>query len=522
MNYKLFLSLVAFPVLIFGCASTPNYKSISEDDIPSYLSQVSDLSGGSYDSYWVQPINKKEKCEVLMEGYNFDGSPSNKIESESMLWDGECKKGKTHGLGKMLVNSGSVDWYEIAYHNMGVTDRHYYRGVVGNNNIKFGSYVRGDERSNGLLETQATINTLGEIEFIYAYVEIDSKDGISKGVINRKYNDGSTGKYTGVMGNKLFFGAREFFDSNNQATGGFWGYANLTTDKPESYIILKNKQGLWHQIYEFGGFKENVKLPQSYINTIMKVSDEAAKSARMAGNAGQIALAMKKKYDASNRSSEAVSTEENPKPERGVSTGTGFFVSNDGYLLTNSHVVNGAEEISIILNGEKIKAALIDQDDSNDIALLKVNKKITGLPLEFKNKTQQGEEIIVLGYPNIGLQGNNQKATFGYINARSGIKGDTRYFQISAPIQPGNSGSPMLNEKGVVIGIASASLNQSAMLDATGTLAQNVNYAVKIAYALPLLIGSSVSYSGAKNTSTLSKTDIVEKIKNSVVLVVSE
>jgi len=216
---------------------------------------------------------------------------------------------------------------------------------------------------------------------------------------------------------------------------------------------------------------------------------------------------------------------ENKTKEKGKSgrltTGTGFFVSNDGYLLTNSHVVDGAGKISIILNGKKTKAVLIDQDESNDIALLKVDEKLKGLPLEFKNKTQQGEGVLVLGYPNIGLQGNNQKATFGYINASSGIKGDTRYFQISAPIQPGNSGSPMLNEKGVVIGIASASLNQSAMIDATGTLAQNVNYAVKIAYALPMLIGNSVSYSEADNA-VLSKTDIVEKIKNSVVLVVSE
>ena len=80
----------------------------------------------------------------------------------------------------------------------------------------------------------------------------------------------------------------------------------------------------------------------------------------------------------------------------------------------------------------------------------------------------------------------------------------------------------MVNEKGVVIGIASASLNQTAAIKSTGTLAQNVNYAVKIAYALPMLINHGVEYIEPVGQKTLEKTDLIESISNSVVLVVAE
>lgn len=231
------------------------------------------------------------------------------------------------------------------------------------------------------------------------------------------------------------------------------------------------------------------------------------------------AISMLKKYDSQN--SPQVSKDK-PKDKNSLSTGTGFFISNDGYVLTNSHVIEGSSNISIILNGKSVSATLVDYDSSNDIALLKVNESVEGLPIELKKKAKQGTEIAVLGYPNIGLQGNEQKATFGYINANSGIQGDTRYFQIDSPIQPGNSGSPMVNENGVVIGIASASLNQTAAIKATGTLAQNVNYAVKIAYALPMLINHGVVYIETIGQKPLEKTELIESVSKSVVLVVAE
>ncbi len=521
MNKLLPLAIGVF-VLISGCKSTPDYRKVTEAELSDYKQMISDLSEGTYNSYWVQIGNKKEKCEILMEGYDFAGQPKNNINSEDMHWDGQCKNGKSHGLGKMTVNAGSFDWYEIAYHNEGITDRHYFRGAVGNNNVQYGLYLRENGKSVGLYEVQATVDSDGNIENNYAFVNVDSKLALRNGIITRKGANGSNAKYTGLVGNKLFFGTLEAFDVNSNPTWTTWGYINMATNKPESYVALKNNHGFWHQFYEFGNLKENVQLPKSYTNEIMKISANAATVANNVSSAGQLALSMKKKYDASN--SAIVSKPKKPTPEksRGISTGTGFFISNDGYVLTNSHVIEGSSNISIILNGKSVSASLIDHDSSNDIALLKVEKPVEGLSIELKKKTKQGTEIAVLGYPNIGLQGNEQKATFGFINANSGIQGDTRYFQISSPIQPGNSGSPMVNEKGVVIGIASASLNQTAAIKSTGTLAQNVNYAVKIAYALPMLINHGVEYIEPVGQKTLEKTALIESISNSVVLVVAE
>jgi len=521
---KLFLLTIVGSILLSSCSSTQSYRKVSNVEVPNYMSMVSDISQGTYNSYWVQPGNKTEKCELLMEGYGFEGNPQSKINPEDMHWDGGCKNGKTHGLGKMTVDAGSLDWYEIAYHNEGITDRHYYRGVSGNNNIKYGAYWRENDKSLKLYEVQATTKADCSIDFNYAFVEIDSKRALTKGVVHRKYGDGSQGKYTGIFGNKLFFGTREFFNSSNIATGTFWGFANVANEKPESYVVLKNQQGLWHQYYEFGNLVEYVQLPQSYTNQIMSVSSDSASAANKASNAGQLALAMKQKYDTQKSSTSTTAQPKQPKPEasKGIATGTGFFISNDGYVLTNSHVIEGSSNISIILNGKSVSARLVGHDSSNDIALLKVNESVEGLPIELKNKTKQGAEIAVLGYPNIGLQGNEQKATFGYINANSGIQGDTRYFQISSPIQPGNSGSPMVNDKGVVIGIASASLNQTAAIKTTGTLAQNVNYAVKIAYALPMLINHGVNYIEPSGKKPLEKTELIESISESVVIVVAQ
>ena len=517
------LSLIIWGcVLLSGC-SISNYREVSDVEVPNYLSMVSDKSEGVYHSYWIQPGNITEKCELLMERYNFEGNQQSEIKPEDMHWDGDCKNGHTHGLGKITVNTGSFDWYEIAFHNEGITDSYYYRGGEGNNNVKYGMYWRENEKATKQYEVQASTTPDGNIDFNDAFVELDSKRALIKGEVHFQYNDGKE-KYTGIFGNKLFFGSREFFNSSNIAISTFWGFSNLANDKPESYVVLKNQKGLWHQYYEFGNLVEYVQLPQSYTNQIMSVSTDSARAANKASNAGQLALVMKQKYNALRVSSSSTTQPKKPKPEssKGISTGTGFFVSHDGYVLTNSHVIEGSSNISIILNGKSVSATLVDHDSSNDIALLKVNETVEGLPIELKKKTKQGTEIAVLGYPNIGLQGNEQKATFGYINANSGIQGDTRYFQISSPIQPGNSGSPMVNENGVVIGIASATLNQTTAIKATGSLAQNVNYAVKIAYALPMLISHGVDYIEPSKRKPLEKTELIESVSDSVVLVVAE
>ncbi len=169
-------------------------------------------------------------------------------------------------------------------------------------------------------------------------------------------------------------------------------------------------------------------------------------------------------------------------------SGTGFFVSKDGYLITNHHVIADATRIDVhAANGNIYRAKLITSDPSNDVALLKVEAQATPLNVTQTATLQKGAEVFTLGYPLPSIEGNEVKATFGRINALSGLQGDIRYVQMDVPIQPGNSGGPLIGNDGAVVGIVSATVNQKYVAERTGNLAQNVNYAVKSEYFLPLL-----------------------------------
>lgn len=205
----------------------------------------------------------------------------------------------------------------------------------------------------------------------------------------------------------------------------------------------------------------------------------------------------------------------------GIVSGTGFFISDDGFLLTNQHIIQDAKQINVMINGNKVKATLIDSDARDDIALLKIEHATKPLRLH-PERSQAGSEITVIGYPNITVQGREKKSTFGYINALSGLRGDPSQYQISAPTQPGNSGSPLLNEQAEVIGIVVSTIDQSAMLKSTGIIPQNVNYAVKIRQAVAMLKQHQVGYKIAERSRPRTKTELIRDTSDSVVLVMSE
>lgn len=214
------------------------------------------------------------------------------------------------------------------------------------------------------------------------------------------------------------------------------------------------------------------------------------------------------------------------RQEKGFATGTGFFVSNDGYVVTNFHVIEGAKSITVVntSDGKEFVAKLIQTDPINDVAILKIDAKTTGLPLVTNFIGSKGDEVLTLGFPLISIQGQEQKATFGRINALSGIQGDARLIQIDVPIQPGNSGGPLLNNRGEVIGVVTATLNQIVTLRESGSLPQNVNYAVKIDYILPLLrnIQHIKTTNASSSSSNLGMSQIVSRREPSVVLIIAK
>ncbi len=164
----------------------------------------------------------------------------------------------------------------------------------------------------------------------------------------------------------------------------------------------------------------------------------------------------------------------------GVRSGTAFFVSSEGHLVTSHHVVANAERIQIVLDGaELLTAELVAEDEDHDLAVLQVPAIRPVLSVRRRHELAKGQDVFTLGYPLLGLQGREQKATFGRVNALTGLQGDESYAQIDVPIQPGNSGGPLLNTRGEVVGVVTAMLSQAAAYEAAGVLPQNVNYALK-------------------------------------------
>lgn len=219
----------------------------------------------------------------------------------------------------------------------------------------------------------------------------------------------------------------------------------------------------------------------------------------------------------------------NPKEfrkENGFSTGTGFFITKDGYMVTNFHVIEGSSAITVIDPATKreLKATVEQTDPKNDIAILKVDAKTSAIALAPGFNSAKGAEVLTLGYPLVTLQGQEQKATFGRINSLSGLHNDARLVQIDVPIQPGNSGGPLLNDRGEVIGVVTATLSQIVALKASGSLPQNVNYAVKVDYIGPLLKLANIDKSKLAPVSSakLSMPQIVSMRERAVVLVVAK
>ena len=177
------------------------------------------------------------------------------------------------------------------------------------------------------------------------------------------------------------------------------------------------------------------------------------------------------------------------QPTTAIQMGTGWVVAPH-FVVTNNHVVAGSDDAVLIkTDRSKLNAQVVVRDVANDLALLKVTD--TGqlppaLPL-VKHTPLMGEQVFTIGYPHPDVMGTNPKLTVGIINSLTGMANDPRTFQISTPLQAGNSGGPLLNMKGEVVGIVTSKLNAAKMFEWTGDIPQNVNYAVKINYLRALI-----------------------------------
>lgn len=170
-----------------------------------------------------------------------------------------------------------------------------------------------------------------------------------------------------------------------------------------------------------------------------------------------------------------------------IGSGTGTVITTDGYILTCSHVINGADTIEVNVAGKTYQAKIIHDDKYNDLALLKISGSFQALAFSSSRSAKIGQDMFTLGYPRPSLQGTGIKLTKGSISSLTGIMDDLRMYQISIPIQPGNSGGPLLDMDGNITGVVVAMLDAETAFSTSGSLPQNVNYAIKSTYAKILI-----------------------------------
>jgi S1-C subfamily serine protease len=203
--------------------------------------------------------------------------------------------------------------------------------------------------------------------------------------------------------------------------------------------------------------------------------------------------------------------------------GTGFAVNEDGVIVTSYHVIKDGKSIRIQLQDGTVSSAKVLKISPNiDIAILKVDRPTPNyLAMDSLPEIGVGDRVFTLGFPVEQLLGQELKFTDGSISALSGIMGEATFLQITVPIQPGNSGGPLLSEDGKVVGVIAATIAVKAFLEQThGALPQNINYAVSGSFVAPLV---SPYKKEIKDVNvSLTRREMVEEARKAVLKVIAE
>jgi len=198
------------------------------------------------------------------------------------------------------------------------------------------------------------------------------------------------------------------------------------------------------------------------------------------------------------------------RPSGVIGSGTGFFVTRQGQVVTNAHVVERCRTVSVATsNGETMAATVAATDKSNDLALLATGASRPSVAaLRGGRPVRQGETVVAYGFPLSGALSSGGASTSGSISALQGVRDDSRYMQMSAPVQPGNSGGPLLDTTGVVVGVVTSRLGGRA-----GQGAQNVNFALKADVVRTFLAAQGVTAETASGGRDLAVPDIADRAR---------
>lgn len=270
------------------------------------------------------------------------------------------------------------------------------------------------------------------------------------------------------------------------------------------------------QLFQFK-LTQTAQLLPSLVNCVLSVKKNGV------ANAGEFAVAASTPAAAKPVVSTTATPSAPPSKSSKLSdqTGTGFVVSTDGHIVTNQHVVNGCVgDIQGSLTGASpVKLRLVSSDETNDLALLQASGSFKEVATIKTKAVQSGDSVVAIGYPFHGLLTSDFTVTTGIVSSLSGVLNDTRYLQISAAVQPGNSGGPLLSSSGEVVGVVAAKLNALKFVKATGNIPENINFAIKTGALRDFLDNSVVPYQTSDAKIELKTTDIARNARAFTLLI---
>jgi S1-C subfamily serine protease len=219
-----------------------------------------------------------------------------------------------------------------------------------------------------------------------------------------------------------------------------------------------------------------------------------------------------------------VQTTPTPNSPPGQTTqqdGTGFLISTNGHIITNNHVIDGCVgDIHGNLSGQgTMTLRTVATDETNDLALLQAPEAIKGAASIRATPIHPGDSIIVIGYPLHGLLTSDFTVSSGIVSSLSGLLNDTRYLQISAGVQEGNSGGPLLDTSGNLVGVVAAKINALKFAKATGDLPQNINFAIKTGAVRDFIDNSAVPYQTTESKQEFKTAEIASKARTYTLLI---
>ena len=284
----------------------------------------------------------------------------------------------------------------------------------------------------------------------------------------------------------------------------------LITQFRKARVMTAFAQG---QLFQFNLNQTGQLLP-SLLNCVLSVKKKGV------SNAGEFAVAAPAAAPPPNA---APANAAAPKQSKSATqTGTGFVISSNGHVVTNQHVIDGCGEITGNLSGEApLKLRLVSSDETNDLTLLQAPSPFKEVAVIRANSVQTGEGVIAIGYPYRGLLTSDFTVTTGIVSSLSGIFNDTRHLQISAAVQPGNSGGPLLDFTGAVVGVVAAKLDAIKVARATGNLPENINFAIKTGALRDFLDNSAVMYRDTERRESNRETAEVAKKARGFTLLIS-